>query len=100
MKSLLAAEEYALNKERLLKKQIQGMGISEHSELFDVLDMFSALISKRNYRFINEPYGHVELCYAIRRIQYHSLSHRAKEAKFVVCDNLWFRDTTCAVKDR
>jgi hypothetical protein len=47
LKSLAKAEEYSLNKERLLKKQIENIDISEKSELLDMLDMLSALISHR-----------------------------------------------------
>jgi hypothetical protein len=46
-KSLVKSEEYFLNKERLLKKQIESIDISEKSELLDMLHMLSALISHR-----------------------------------------------------
>jgi AraC-like DNA-binding protein len=46
-KSLVKSEEYFLNKERILKKQIENIDISEKSELLDMVDMFSALISHR-----------------------------------------------------
>ncbi|MGO9020619.1 MAG: hypothetical protein ACLQVJ_19945 [Syntrophobacteraceae bacterium] len=45
VKSLAKSKEYFLNKERILKKLIESIDISEKSELLDMLDMFSALIS-------------------------------------------------------
>ena len=47
VKSLAKSEEYFLNKERVLRKQIEDISISEKSELLDVLDMLCALISHR-----------------------------------------------------
>jgi len=47
LKSLAKSEEYYFNKERLLKKQIEDIDISEKSEFLDMLDMLSTLISHR-----------------------------------------------------